>query len=87
MSDFNTKLARQRIEENWEDIGACASCGWHALFSEHGVDDSDIEQALSTDGEMELLCQSSDVDDDDRYSHRGVRFNLNNLNHKYKKQS
>lgn len=63
------------IEGNWDSIGACGSCGWHAAFHEHCLDESYIEDALKDKGDMELLCQNDDVGDD-RISHRGVRFNL-----------
>jgi hypothetical protein len=79
MSNVNVKLARQRIEENWDDIGACRSCGFHALLREHNLDDYEIENALNTDGMIELLCQNEDGGSD----HRGIRFNLNELEHKY----
>lgn len=79
MSNVNIKLARQRIEENWDDIGACRSCGFHAMFREHEVADYEIENALNNDGLMELSCQNEDGGID----HRGIRFNLNELEHKY----
>ena len=80
-SNNNVKLVRQRIEENWDDIGACRSCGFHGFFREHEVDDYEIENALKGDGWMELRC----LNDNDE-GHRGIMFNLNDLDHKYDNQ-
>lgn len=65
------------IEGNWDDIGACDSCGWHDLFSNYDIDNYDIDNALTDGGDMELLCHSDD--DENASSHRGIRFNLYHL--------
>lgn len=77
-NNINIKLARQRIEENWKDIGMCQSCGYHGLVIEHNIDDYQIENALKTDGIIELRCLNDNDED-----HRGIKFNLNDLEHQY----
>lgn len=64
--------ARKRLEELWDSHGTCDSCGWHAALYEHNVSDADILEALTTDkGILHLSCKNKD--DEDRYSHRGVK--------------
>jgi hypothetical protein len=64
------------IEKFWDDIGACRSCGWHDSFSEYEqIIREDLELGLD---EIELLCHSKD-DEDAMYSHRGVKFRVNDL--------
>ena len=64
--------ARVVLLSKWVYEGACSSCGWHSALWEHGVDDSDIADALDNcNGKITLSCKSKD--DDNSYSHRGVR--------------
>jgi hypothetical protein len=65
------------IEANWSAIGICGSCGWHALFHEHGLDDWDIGEAQDNDGDMIVYCISKD--DEDSVDHRGAKFNIYEL--------
>lgn len=61
--------AIELVRRKWNDQGACASCGWHAALEEYG----DLRQAIDIDEarhRVELSCLS---DDEDAYSHRGVR--------------
>lgn len=71
-TDEQVQQARERLEERWISDGACGTCGWHALLYEHYVDEADIRDALDNDaGTLRLSCVSKD--DDESWSHRGVR--------------
>lgn len=63
--------SRKLLEAQWDSEGECGSCGWHALLYEHDVEDCDIAEALDGDGILRLGCRSKD--DEDRWSHRGVK--------------
>ncbi len=65
--------ARKRLAERWNAQGQCNSCGWHGLLYEHYTDDSEIAEALDSDGILHLGCV---CEYEDRGSHRGVRVNL-----------
>ena len=55
------------IQEQWEQQGECASCGWHAALSEYDLGDIDIDYRRNR---IELPCLSKD---EDTHGHRGVR--------------
>lgn len=75
MADSNQiKESRRVLEQKWDAEGGCPSCGWHALLSEHDVEDDDISQALDGDGRLYLYCQSKD--DEDSFSHRKIVINI-----------
>lgn len=62
------------VEANWDNIGACGSCGWHDIFANYDyLIKEDLEEGVTG---IELLCHSDDVD---VWSHRGVRFNIKDL--------
>jgi hypothetical protein len=67
--------ARSRLIEQWDELGACRSCGWHALLSEHDVSDSDIADALKGGGILKLSCLSKDQDGSD---HKGISIFMGN---------
>lgn len=66
--------ARAELERRWSAEGECGSCGWHAALYEHDVTDDDIVEAIGNGGRLELGCRSKD--DEDAWSHRGVRITL-----------
>lgn len=71
------EAAKDILSKSWENSGACASCGWHALLTEHEIDDEIIEEALDDyNGILKLTCQSKDCEGDERHYHRGVEINL-----------
>lgn len=63
--------ARSMLAAKWDSEGACGSCGWHGLLSEHDVDDCDIADALDGDGILRLGCVTKN--DEERWGHRGVK--------------
>ena len=65
----------QVLRKKWDSEGQCLSCGWHALLSEHEVEDVDIKEAVESDGILYLECLSKD-DEEHRHSHRGIKINL-----------
>lgn len=58
---------------------SCRSCGWNALFHEHGVGPIYIIEAFAngTASEYEISCANSDISPPERYSHRGIVLDLN----------
>lgn len=61
------------VRSRWGAEGACNSCGWHGLVSEHWeIDLPDAEDIAN--GYITLCCVSKDHDDADL--HRGVRIYL-----------
>jgi hypothetical protein len=63
--------ARKLLELKWNQEGACASCGWHALLGEHDVEDLDIVEAIDGDGVLKLKCLSKN--DEDQWNHRSIK--------------
>ncbi len=68
------QAARELLQQKWMREGECGSCGWHALLSEHDVEDFEIEEALDGSGILEISCVSRD--DDESWGHRGVKIDL-----------
>jgi len=67
--------AREILQQKLNQEGQCPSCGWHALLSEHNVNDFEIIYALDhNNGILELFCENKD----DEYSshHRLLKINV-----------
>jgi hypothetical protein len=75
VGEITIAQAIKLIEDNWNNIGMCSSCGYHASLHEHGIQDYEIENALKDDGVLELLCQNEDGGSD----HRMIKIYLNQL--------
>lgn len=66
--------ARALLQQRWDSEGECGSCGWHAALYEHDVDDSMLADALDNEaGLLRLTCLS---EDEDAFSHRGIRIRV-----------
>ncbi len=65
--------ARIRLEQEWDSHGSCGSCGWHAALYEHAVSDSELQGALDSGGQLELMCVNKSLEYEEREGHRGVR--------------
>lgn len=67
-----------RLRDAWLSDGACLSCGWHALLSEHVNSDDElaefVAEAIASDGIVRFSCVNKD--DDSRDGHRGVEVNI-----------
>jgi len=70
---LNIQKAKEILESKWDSEGGCNSCGYHACLYEHGVDDSDIRDAIIDDGILHLSCRGDDEDSD---RHRGININI-----------
>lgn len=59
--------ARKTLEAKWNQEGDCASCGWHALLSEHAVEDGGSLTNLNELLDHAIRSGESEVADFIRY--------------------
>lgn len=65
---------RQYLETIWDDYGACRSCGWHGLISEHVWGSGDMpEDSDYAQGFIEYSCVGEYASEG---GHKGVRIPL-----------